>query len=357
MKTEAREFFAAANTEQGFYSIFESVFSPNAFDKIFIIKGGPGSGKSTLMRQIAQYAREQGCRPELYYCSSDTSSLDGIVIPERSCAVIDGTSPHMTDPKYPGACEVIVSLYDAFDVSALRSRRDEVIELAAETARLYHAAYRFLSAAGRVHREIEESALSSYDNEKAENAQRRLLRAMKLPTAKGGKSKLRYVDAIGTSGIVHLHTLERAAGTIYTVSDKYGLGGYFLTCFCRMCESMGVSLVKCPSPLRTDRIEALYAEEADTLLYVCRDEEKLRTSDKNINILRFADKGKLSAMRRKLKFSGRCYDCLMHAAQENLNGVKHAHAALEAIYGENIDFSVVESHRDAILRDIFADNI
>ena len=63
MRSEAREFFAAANTEEGFYSIFESVFPPSALDKIFIIKGGPGTGKSTLMRQIAEYARGRGYSP------------------------------------------------------------------------------------------------------------------------------------------------------------------------------------------------------------------------------------------------------------------------------------------------------
>ena len=180
---------------------------------------------------------------------------------------------------------------------------------------------------------------------------------MKLPTGKAGRSEVRYVDAIGTSGNVHLLTLEKAAGTVYTVSDKYGLGGYFLTSFCELCESFGISLVKCPSPLRRDRTESLYLKEADTLFYICRDEEKLKASDRNINILRFADKGRLSAMRRKLKFSGRCYDCLIRAAEENLAGVRRAHAALEAIYGENIDFSAVELQRDAILRDIFADNM
>lgn len=357
MRNGIREFFAAANTEEGFYSIFESVFPPSALDKIFIIKGGPGTGKSTLMRQIAEYACGRGYSPELYYCSSDTSSLDGIVIPERSCAVIDGTAPHMTDPKYPGACETIISLYGAFDIAALRKRRAEIIGLATENSELYHAAYRFLSAAGRVHREIEESALGTYNREKAAGAQRRLLRAMKLPTGRAGRSEVRYVDAIGTSGSVHLPTFEKTAGTVYTVSDKYGLGGYFLTSFCELCESLGISLVKCPSPLRRDRIESLYIKEADTLFYICRDEEKLKASDRNINILRFADKGRLSAMRRKLKFSGRCYDCLMRAAEENLAGVRRAHAALEAIYGENIDFSAVESQRDAILRDIFADNM
>ena len=357
MKSEALEFFAAANTENGFYSIFESVFSPLSLEKIFIIKGGPGTGKSTLMKQIASYAKGRGYSAERYYCSSDTASLDGVVIPELSCAVIDGTAPHMTDTKYPGASEVIVSLYGAFDVCALRSRRDEIIALATENAELYRTAYRFLSAAGKVHREMEESARAAYCAEKAAGAQRRLLRAMKLPSGKAGRTEERYVDAIGTSGAVHLQTLEKAAGTVYTVSDKYGLGGYFLTTFCELCESLGIALIKCPSPLRHDRLEAVYIKEADTLFCICRDEEKLKLSEKNINVLRFADKGKLSAMRRKLKFSGRCYDCLMQAAEENLAGVYRAHAALEAIYGENIDFSAVESCRDEILRDIFADNM
>ena len=53
MRNGIREFFAAANTEEGFYSIFESVFPPSALDKIFIIKGGPGTGKTTTARIFA----------------------------------------------------------------------------------------------------------------------------------------------------------------------------------------------------------------------------------------------------------------------------------------------------------------
>ena len=54
------------------------------------------------------------------------------------------------------------------------------------------------------------------------------------------------------------------------------------------------------------------------------------------------------------RYGGSLYEL---AAEENLAGVRRAHAALEAIYGENIDFSAVELQRDAILRDIFADNM
>ncbi len=357
MKNGKRAFFAAANTEEGFRNLFGSVFSPHSLKKIFIIKGGPGTGKSTLMKHIAAKAEEKGYEAELYYCSSDTQSLDGVIIPALSCAVLDGTAPHATDPKYPAAAETVVSLYDAFNMTGLRARRDEIIATAAENSEYYRAAYRFLSAAGKVSRETEEWALSAYDFAKAAAAQKRLIRAVTLPRGFACESEEKYVDAIGTSGEVHLTTLEDCAKKVYTVSEKYGLGGYFLTELGKMCADAGMPLIKCPSPLRRDRLESLYIKGADVLFTVCRDEEKCRYGEHNINILRFADKNALSAMRRKLKFSRKCFECLMDAANENLAQVKRVHAALEAIYIENTDFSAVEDVRDKILRDIFADNM
>lgn len=51
---------------------------------------------------------------EYYYCSSDTSSLDGIVLKHSGTAILDGTSPHTTDPAYPGAVEEIINMGDFF---------------------------------------------------------------------------------------------------------------------------------------------------------------------------------------------------------------------------------------------------
>ena len=357
MKNERRAFFAAANTENGFRGLFGSIFSPHSLEKIFIIKGGPGTGKSTVMKQIAAKAEEKGYDTELYYCSSDTGSLDGVIIPALSCAVIDGTAPHITDPLYPAAAETVVSFYDAFNMSGLRARRREIIEKATENSEYYRAAYRFLSAAGKVSREAEEWALSAYDFAKAAAAQKRLLKNIAVPRGYVGESEEKYTDAIGTAGAVHLSTLEKCAKTVYTVSEKCGLGGYFLTELCNMCEKSGMAMIKCPSPLRCDRVESLYIKGADILFTVCRDEEKCRYSEHNINVMRFVDKSVLSSMRRKLKFSRKCFDCLMNAAAENLAEVGRIHDALEAIYIQNTDFSAVESKRDEILRDIFADNM
>ena len=75
-----RSFFAAANTGDGFKSFFEKTFFSPTIERRYIIKGGPGTGKSSFLKRIALHAEDKGNDVEYYYCSSDTRSLDGIVL-------------------------------------------------------------------------------------------------------------------------------------------------------------------------------------------------------------------------------------------------------------------------------------
>ncbi len=88
-----KKLFPGGNTSQGFYSYYDYVISPNA-TRIFIIKGGPGVGKSSLMRSIGETMLERGYDVEYHCCSSDNGSLDGVCIPQIGVALIDGTAPH-----------------------------------------------------------------------------------------------------------------------------------------------------------------------------------------------------------------------------------------------------------------------
>ncbi|HHV61803.1 MAG TPA: ATPase [Firmicutes bacterium] len=88
-----KKVFPGGNTPQGFYSFYDQIITPNA-TRILIIKGGPGVGKSTFMRKIAEEMVDRGYDVELHHCSSDNGSLDGVVIPSIGVALIDGTAPH-----------------------------------------------------------------------------------------------------------------------------------------------------------------------------------------------------------------------------------------------------------------------
>ena len=111
------ELFAGLNGIDGYVPLLEYTLSP--MKRVFILKGSPGSGKSTVMKRIAARAEAEGHPLTVIRCSSDPDSLDGVMLTDLGVAVADGTSPHSLDPKKYGIREVTVSLEDTFDYDRL----------------------------------------------------------------------------------------------------------------------------------------------------------------------------------------------------------------------------------------------
>ena len=104
------EFFLGATGENGFVNRFADVYNNENDWRVYIIKGGAGCGKSTFMKRIAKKLVSLGCETELLHCSSDPDSLDGVCAREVGFLILDGTSPHVVDPKCPGAVDEIINL-------------------------------------------------------------------------------------------------------------------------------------------------------------------------------------------------------------------------------------------------------
>ncbi|HHW43578.1 MAG TPA: hypothetical protein GXX25_07180 [Desulfotomaculum sp.] len=145
-KGRLKKVFPGNNTCQGFYSFYDYIIEPDA-TRIFVIKGGPGVGKSTFMRKIGEEMLERGYDVEFHCCSSDNGSLDGVVIPAIRVALLDGTAPHVVDPKNPGAVDEIIHLGDHWNEEGLRAHKKEIMALNQEVGRLFKRAYRYLAAA------------------------------------------------------------------------------------------------------------------------------------------------------------------------------------------------------------------
>ena len=138
------EYFAASNSSEGFKSYYPEVFG--RADRLYVIKGGPGTGKSGLIKKCAESARVKGREVEYYFCSSDPRSLDGALIcAEESVGIIDGTAPHVWEPTCPGAREEIVNLGQFWDIPTLREHEKEIRDLTLKKSRCFEKAYRYLS--------------------------------------------------------------------------------------------------------------------------------------------------------------------------------------------------------------------
>ena len=147
-------FFAGANTAEGFQSFYPELFRDSELDALFRIEGGPGTGKSTLMKKAAETAEKLGAEVERYFCSSDPDSLDAVRIrpagSTRLVALCDCTEPHPRAESSPGIVSRTVDLGRFRNDRKLASHRDEILRLQEQKASAYSAAYLYLSAAGKV---------------------------------------------------------------------------------------------------------------------------------------------------------------------------------------------------------------
>ena len=148
-------FFGAANGYSGFRTNFDRIFSPRKLDKLFIIKGGPGTGKSSLMRKVKEHFLSDA-DINTVLCSSDPESLDGLLITSDGITVglVDGTAPHTMDPEYPGAVEEIINLGDSFNLERLQTEKEKIIDLSDRKKENYKRAYSSLKIAGYIYNNI-----------------------------------------------------------------------------------------------------------------------------------------------------------------------------------------------------------
>ena len=92
------QYFLGGNTPSGFHSLYHQLSAPSRMQALYIIKGGTGSGKSTLMRRVERHAKAAGLETQQVLCSGDPDSLDALLLPQLKAALVDGTAPQGVVP-------------------------------------------------------------------------------------------------------------------------------------------------------------------------------------------------------------------------------------------------------------------
>lgn len=161
----AKHYFACGNTAKGFHNLFSTNIQP--LRKLFILKGGPGTGKSTLMGKIGRELEELSIDVEYIHCSSDPDSLDGVLAPKLGVGIVDGTAPHVIEPTAPGAIEEYVNLGVAWDTDKLATHSKEILDIQNNMKRCYKNAYAAFAEGLVVHDEWEKIYINNMNFSKA----------------------------------------------------------------------------------------------------------------------------------------------------------------------------------------------
>jgi Cdc6-like AAA superfamily ATPase len=197
-----KNYFAGGNTARGFHSLFDS--NLQGLDRLFILKGGPGTGKSSLMKKLGNECVEKGYDIELLHCSSDNNSIDGLIIPALKVGIVDGTAPHVIEPKAPGAVEEYINLGEAWDRAKLSQHKLEIQRLTKQISESFQTAYATFKEALDIHDEWEKIYISNMDFDKADQLTNNIIDSFfgKIKLNKEANIRHRFLGAATPMGAV-----------------------------------------------------------------------------------------------------------------------------------------------------------
>lgn len=336
--------FLGANTPSGFCSLFSEIYNPYKDGKAYIIKGGPGTGKSSFMKKVAEAANEKGYDTELVYCSSDPDSLDGVIVPELSFCMVDGTAPHVVEPQFPGACENIINMGAFWDIDKIYEKRNDIRSLTIENSLYHRRSSRFLASAGAINEDTQKLLAPHINEDKISSFANRFINreTPKKKNSAPGKKIRRYISAITPKGVVFLDdTVTSLASRVIGIKDEYAAVS------CLIIEKIGEAAVRngydvifCPCPMKKSVCEHIIIPEASLAVISVKSEHPTEISfDRLIHAQRFIDQSAIKEQRNRLAFNKKLTSELVSESVSFLKKAKEIHDRLETCYVDSMDFS------------------
>ncbi len=341
-----KSYFISANGYAGFRTHHTAFYDSGQYDRVFVITGGPGTGKSRLMSEVATAVERNGGDVSYIYCSSDPRSLDGIVLEKngKRAALLDGTAPHIRVTDQPGVIDEWINLSVCWRGESLLSRREEILSLSHEKKNAYARAYRYLGIAGATDAALYSELSPAVLFDKLHQTAERELRPLKPSSAP--RESERYLSAFSMRGYLKLDT-HRADSRVIAVSDEYGSAHFYLdTLKAILREKRTHDFMSFPSCFDDEKTEAIYLPQ-NKVMFV---EGTEGNSARVINMKRFLDPQKISAARGEIRRLYGLREEMKRVALSAMETAGRYHFELERIYGDAMDFA----RKEAITSEITA---
>ncbi len=331
-----KSYFAAANGFTGFRSYFSTVFNPKKFTRLFIIKGGPGTGKSTLMKRLISDFSDSAADIHAIYCSSDPLSLDGVILkfPNVSFAILDGTAPHATDATFPGAVDELLNLGEFWDETQLVSERETVIEIGENKKKHYKNAYEYLRIAGDFYERQRAVIKSAFTPDVLDTVNELISNFGCLKQGRNRNTAL--ITSFGKDGKKRIFDGSYDVKNGFSVSGIFGSEYIFISRLESECMRRGFNMTTLVSPFSDTLSEGLYFAEKELLILT---DAKLKNEIKSEDLLNreYIEKHILELQKYEQNFN----DFLCYAKEEFM-AASREHFKLEDIYRSAMNFSSLD---------------
>ncbi|MDA3733830.1 ATPase [Niameybacter massiliensis] len=351
--------FPASNTPHGFHSFFNYILPQTEAKQLYIIKGGPGTGKSSFMKRVGNYATEQGLDVEFFHCSSDPGSLDALVIPSLKIAFLDGTAPHVVDPITPGVTDQILNFGNNWDPDKLIPYKEDIMSINSRIKDQFAKAYMYLAAAKNLYDAYvftESKAINTSQKFKLEKQILFQLFANVKDKEEPGSIRHLFSTAITGEGILdYIHTIVGTTKNIYFFKETLGCNSKELMIkIADTAVAKGYHIECYHSPVDTDKIEDIMIPELDLAITTSHLLHKPRIFPTSIfDFTALLDYSILKPIEIDLERDKRRFTDLLDKGCNTIATAKKIHDELEKYYVGSIDFNRIDTLFDTMIETLF----
>lgn len=338
--------FVGANSGKGFIGYYDDIINESELNRLYVIKGAAGTGKSTFMRNLADKAENCGLNVKRYMCSSDYESLDTVVVSDK-VAVIDGTNPHSYELKYPGAVSEILDYTKFWDNTKLIKHRDDIIHYSDLKSTAYSEAYLRLRCEMNMRNDSYNSICSSIDRNKMVSQINRFVSTFAGKCKRGNSRRMIY-HSVGMKGRYRLPFETKNLTKIIKVSDVYGSAYVYMTEFVNQLIKNNIEHIIIHDPVCPEYVCDVIIPSIDYVITI----DDVTDCDKIINMSRFVDNDLLSHIRGFLRLSSKCIRLFSEEADYYLSLAGKAHFELEKIYGDAMNFDFLNTYSEIKIKEI-----
>ena len=345
-------YYLGASTPKGFCSHFDSLF--DEVQRLTVIKGGSGCGKSTFMRRLGQAAQERGLDVSYILCSSDPDSLDGVIFPQLSAAYVDGTAPHVVEPRLCGGSMNYLNFGEFYHREAMEANEEEIRWAQGKNAGQYPHVTACLAAADRLLDSVRLiTAAPSYEEELSAIAVCLGMSNLQ-PRDTPGKLSKRFLSAVTPKGL-HLcqQTPSALCSRVYVLRDNYLLAPRILAMVMEKALAMGHHCVACYSPLVPEGQPTHLLIPTDQVAFVSESRDFPYTEDCFCRM--DLDSTLSDKKRQELAFCSKTVSALLYQAVAHMRRAKRWHDRMEEMCRPFVNFGEVDAMTQKVIREIFGE--
>lgn len=344
----AKHYFVCGHTAKGYINLFNSNLEP--LNQLFILKGGPGAGKLNLIKKIASSLEELENKVEYLHSPSDPDALDGVLFPQLGVGIVDGTPPHVIEPRVPGAIEEYIDLGAGWNTEKLANQSEQILELSDRMQQCYEEAYAEFANGLKVHDEWEKIYIKNMDFAKADQLTAEVISTLFKTTQLDKPSCIKHRFFGGSTPYGPMDYVENITGDIatrYFIKGRPGSGkSTMLKKILGTAKAKGVDAEVYHCGFDPDSLDMLLFPEIDLCIFDSTSPHEYypsREGDKVIDMYAELIKEGTDELHEK-----ELVDIIARYKSHTREGTAHLAAAkgyleeLERFYNDATDFNVID---------------